>query len=82
MNIVKKIVGENKKAWDSKIKYALWEDHITTKTSMGKSPFELVYGLEFQVSYEFPNSHPPFCTTVYERQRGTLGKNQLVGRTR
>jgi hypothetical protein len=24
MNIVKKIVGENKKSWDSKIKYALW----------------------------------------------------------
>jgi transposase InsO family protein len=46
MNIVKKIVGENKKAWDSKIKYALWEDRITTKTSTGKTPFELVYGLE------------------------------------
>jgi transposase InsO family protein len=26
MNIVKKIVGENKKAWDSNIKYALWEN--------------------------------------------------------
>jgi hypothetical protein len=46
MNIVKKIVGENKKSWDSKIKYALWEDHTTTKTSIGKTPFELVYGLE------------------------------------
>jgi hypothetical protein len=39
-------VGENKKAWDSKIKYALWADRITTKTSTGKTPFELVYGLE------------------------------------
>ena len=46
MNILKKVVGENKKSWDSKIKYALWEDRITTKTSMGKTPFELVYGLE------------------------------------
>jgi transposase InsO family protein len=46
MNIVKKIVGENKKSWDSKIKYALWEDHTTTKTSTRKTPFELVYGLE------------------------------------
>jgi hypothetical protein len=46
MNIIKKIVGENKKAWDSKIKYALWEDRITTKTSIGKTPFELVYGME------------------------------------
>jgi len=46
MNIVKKIVGENKKSWDSKIKYALWEDHTTTKTSTRKTPFELFYRLE------------------------------------
>jgi hypothetical protein len=46
MNIIKKVVGQNKKAWDSKIKHALWEDRITTKTSTGKTPFELVYGLE------------------------------------
>jgi hypothetical protein len=46
MNIIKKVMGENKKSWDSKIKYSLWEDRITTKTSMGKTPFELVYGLE------------------------------------
>jgi len=46
MNIVKKIVGENKKSWDSKIRYALWEYRTTTKTSTGKTPFELVYGIE------------------------------------
>jgi hypothetical protein len=45
MNIVKKIVGENKKAWDSKIKYAYGKT-ITTNTSTGNTPFELVYGLE------------------------------------
>jgi transposase InsO family protein len=46
MNILKKVVGENKKSWDGKIKYAVWEDRITTKTSTGRTPFELVYGLE------------------------------------
>jgi hypothetical protein len=46
MNIIKKVVGENKRSWDRKIKYALWADRITTKTSTGKTPFELVYGLE------------------------------------
>jgi hypothetical protein len=46
MNILKRVVGENKKSWDSKIKYAVWADRITMKTSMGKTPFELVYGLE------------------------------------
>jgi hypothetical protein len=45
MNIVKKIVGQNKKAWDTKIKYALWEDRIMTKNSIGKTLFELVYRL-------------------------------------
>jgi hypothetical protein len=46
MNIIKKVMGENKRSWDSKIKYALWADRITTKTSMGKTPFEIVYGSE------------------------------------
>jgi transposase InsO family protein len=46
VNILKKVVGENKKLWDSKIKYAVWADQITTKTSTRKTPFELVYGLE------------------------------------
>ena len=49
MTIVKKIVDENKKSWDSKIKHALWADRITKKAATGKSPFELVYGLEARV---------------------------------
>ena len=46
MTIVKKIVGDNKKAWDSKIKFALWTDRITKKNATGKSPFKLVYGMD------------------------------------
>jgi hypothetical protein len=46
MNIVKKIVGENNKSWDRKIKYALWENRKTTNTYIGKNPFDLIYGLE------------------------------------
>jgi hypothetical protein len=46
MTILKKTVGDNKKSWDSKIKYALWDDRITKKDSTRKSPFELVYGME------------------------------------
>jgi hypothetical protein len=45
---VKKIVGENKKSWDGRIKYALWEDHTITKTSTGKTHFELFYDMEAQ----------------------------------
>jgi hypothetical protein len=46
MNIINKTMTDNKKNLDNKIKYALWIDNITTKTSIGKIPFELVYGME------------------------------------
>ena len=45
MTILKNTVGNNKKSWDSKIKYALWVDRITKKSANGNTPFELVYGL-------------------------------------
>lgn len=46
MTIIKKMVGDNKKSWDGKIKFALWADQTTKKGATGKSPFELVYGLD------------------------------------
>ena len=45
INILKKAFGNNKNSWDSKIKYALWDDRIIKKNAIGKTPFELVYGL-------------------------------------
>ena len=50
MTIVKKIVGENKRSWDSKTKYALRADRITKKDATGKIPFDLVYGMDFRLS--------------------------------
>ena len=44
MIIRKKIVGNNKNSWDSKIKYTLWADRINKKSATGKTPFEFVYG--------------------------------------
>jgi len=46
ITIIKKIVGDNKRSWDSKIKYDLWAGRITKKKATGKSPFEFVYGLD------------------------------------
>jgi hypothetical protein len=37
---------DNKRAWDSKIKFPLWVDRVTTKKSLGTSPFQIVYGTE------------------------------------
>ena len=43
--IMKKIVGDNKRTWDTQIKYVLWIDRIFVKHVTGKSFFELVYGV-------------------------------------
>jgi len=53
---IKKLLEENKKAWDSNIKFALWDDRVTTKRSLGVSPFQLVYGVEaiFPTQLAFP----------------------------
>ena len=44
--IIKKLLEENKKAWNAKLKFALWADKVSTKKSIGTSPFQLVYGTD------------------------------------
>jgi hypothetical protein len=46
VNIIKKTLQENKKAWHDKLVFALWVDRLTTKRSIGMSPYQLVYGTE------------------------------------
>ena len=43
---IRKLLSQNKRSWDSMLKYALWEDRITTKKEIGSSPFQLVYGTD------------------------------------
>ena len=52
INIIKKILEENKKNWHKKLVNALWADRLTTKRSIGTSPYELVYSMEAK----FPSS--------------------------
>jgi hypothetical protein len=40
------MLEDKKKAWDSKLKFFLWDDRVTVKRSLGISPFQLVYGVE------------------------------------
>jgi hypothetical protein len=44
IKLIKGLLEDNKKAWDSKIKFSLWDDQVTTKRSLGISPFHLLYG--------------------------------------
>eukprot|EP00253_Pinus_taeda_P035206 PITA_35206 len=46
VRIIKKLCEDNKKSWDSKLKFALWADRVTNKKSIGNSPFKLVYGTD------------------------------------
>jgi transposase InsO family protein len=57
MTIIQKTMGDNKKSWDSKLKFALWANRITNKSTTGKTPFELVYDLDvmFPVHLRLPS---------------------------
>jgi hypothetical protein len=46
IRIIKKLLTENKKSWESKLNYALWADQIIPKRSLGTSPFQFVYGID------------------------------------
>jgi ribonuclease HI len=46
IKLIKRLLEDNKRAWDAKLKFSLWADRVTTKKSLGISPFQLVYGTE------------------------------------
>jgi hypothetical protein len=46
INLIKIFLEDNKKAWDSKLKFSLWANRVIAKSSLGTSPFQLVYGTE------------------------------------
>ena len=46
VRIIRKLLEDNKRSWHTKLKYALWDDMISTKRAIGMSPFQLVYGSE------------------------------------
>jgi hypothetical protein len=56
VRIIQKLLKQNTRGWDSKLKFALWADRVTSKISIGTSPFKLVYGTEaiFPVQLALP----------------------------
>ena len=44
VRIMKKMLPENKRNWDTQLIHALWADRVSGKKSIGMSPFQLVYG--------------------------------------
>ena len=47
---MKKLVNNNDRDWKKKLYEALWVDKTSPKRSIGMSHFELVYGINAQVS--------------------------------
>jgi hypothetical protein len=43
IKIIKKMLSQNNKAWDSHLQYAVWADILSIKRSIGTSPFHMVY---------------------------------------
>jgi len=52
INIIKKMLEANKRNWHKKMINALWADQVSSKKSLGISPFQIVYG----VDTTFPSS--------------------------
>ena len=46
VNIIKKLLEDNKKTWNKKLVNALWADRLTTNKSIGISPYQLFYGMD------------------------------------
>ena len=46
VGIINKLLEDNKRAWDAKLKYSLWVDRVSTKRAIGTSLFQLLYGME------------------------------------
>ena len=46
IRIIKRTIEQNHKNWHKALLFALWANRITQKTSIGASPFMLVYGKE------------------------------------
>ena len=46
LNILKKTIATHFRNWHTALHNALWEDRVTLKSSIGNSPFFLVYGIE------------------------------------
>ena len=61
------------------MKYVMWADRITTNTSTGKNPFELVYGLEAKLPVNLQIPILCFTQQYTTEEEATQGRiDQLV----
>ena len=66
VRIIRKLLEENHRSWDSKLKFALWDDRVKNKKSIGTSPFKLVYGTKSI----FPIQLPLPVAKIFQEEEG------------
>ena len=49
VRIIKRLLAQNQRSWDSKLNFALCTNRISTKKSIDTSPFQLVYGTNAEI---------------------------------
>ena len=78
VNIIKKLLQDNKKSWHNKLVHALWVDRLTTKRSIGMSPYHLVYGMDVV----FPTSlGVPIMKLLQEVQVEPIDIQRIINQT-
>ena len=50
VNIMKKLLDEKGRDWHKELYEAVWADRTSSKRAIRMSPFELMYGVEAQLS--------------------------------
>ena len=92
INVIKRVLTENKKTWHIHLKYALWDNRISTKKSIGISPFQMVYGIDvilpinlalpvmklWQYSNEEPNNVTRRINQLVEVQQNRAKVNERL----
>lgn len=56
MTVIRKLLERNPKDWHTQLQFSLWADRTRLKSSIGTSPYHLVYGLEpvFPIQLKIP----------------------------
>jgi hypothetical protein len=79
--ILKRIVVDQQRNWHNSLPNTLWEDRVTPKSSIGTSPYFLIYGKEailppniFFPSLQLTNNHVGEVTLVIQKRINTLIK--------
>jgi hypothetical protein len=77
INVIKKVLDDNKKSWHVHLKYALWVNRIGTKKSIGTSPFQMVYGINVVLPIKI-NDHKFILFTDESVVHGTLESSTCI----